>query len=107
MRMPIFSYFLVVGTVLVALFIWSSKNFEPSGSPVATTQMVGLPQPFKAPPEPSSERSPVILASTVLPVARPAKQVVAPRKEKATKKVDYGTVRNRFAAYPHDRPSIR
>ena len=49
MRMPILSYFLVVGTVLFGGLVLASNRLEPK--PLAVTQTVGIPAPFKAPPE--------------------------------------------------------
>jgi hypothetical protein len=50
MRMPILSYFLVIGTALVGLLFLVSHEIEPS-RPLGVSQMVGVPPPFKAPPE--------------------------------------------------------
>ncbi|HEX4987906.1 MAG TPA: hypothetical protein VFW91_03945 [Candidatus Binatia bacterium] len=50
MRMPILSYFLVVGTALFGVLVLISNQIEPK--PLHVTQTVGIPAPFKAPPEP-------------------------------------------------------
>ena len=50
MRMPILSYFLVVGSVLMGLLVWASNAIGSTGS-LKVSQMVGLPAPFKAPPD--------------------------------------------------------
>jgi hypothetical protein len=47
--MPILSYFLVVGTVLFGMLVLVSNRLEPT--PLQVSQMVGIPAPFKAPPE--------------------------------------------------------
>jgi hypothetical protein len=53
MRMPIFSYFIVMGTVLVGLLFWVSNEIDPNSVPLKTSQVVGVPRPFKATrPEP-------------------------------------------------------
>jgi hypothetical protein len=49
--MPILSYFLVIGTALVGVLFLVSYEIEPSGPPLGVSQMVGVPPPFKAPPE--------------------------------------------------------
>jgi hypothetical protein len=49
MQMPIFSYFLVVGTILFGVLDLVSNQFEPK--PLRVSQKVGLPARFKAPPE--------------------------------------------------------
>jgi hypothetical protein len=47
--MPVLSYFLVAGSVLFGVLVLVSNKFEPKPLPVS--QMVGVPAPFKAPPE--------------------------------------------------------
>ena len=54
MRMPLFSYFVVMGLTITLALIYISDRIEPLGSPVPTSQIVGIAKPFK--PEP--ERSP-------------------------------------------------
>jgi len=49
MQMPIFSYFLVVGTILFGVLALVSNQFEPK--PLRVSQKIGLPPRFKAPPE--------------------------------------------------------
>ena len=43
MRMPLFSYFVVMGPTLTLALIYISDRIEPRGSPVPTSQIVGLP----------------------------------------------------------------
>ena len=47
MRMPLLHYFVVVGSVLVGLLFWISNEIEPNSSPLKTSQVVGVPRPFK------------------------------------------------------------
>jgi hypothetical protein len=49
MRMPIVSYFLVVGILLFGGLILVSSRLESKQLPVSQT--IGLPAPFKTPPE--------------------------------------------------------
>jgi hypothetical protein len=49
MRMPVLSYFLVAGAVLFGVMVLVGNKLEPKPLPVS--QMVGVPTPFKAPPE--------------------------------------------------------
>jgi hypothetical protein len=49
MQMPIFSYFLVVGTILFGILVLVSNQLEPK--PLRVSQRLGLPARFKAPPE--------------------------------------------------------
>ena len=52
---PVLSYFLVAGTVLFGVLVLVSNKFEPKPLPVS--QMVGVPAPFKAPPEDVQSRT--------------------------------------------------
>src|SRR5262245_27736282 len=54
MRMPLFSYFAVVGVTLTLALLFISDRIEPLGSPVPTSQAVGIAKPFT----PELERSP-------------------------------------------------
>jgi hypothetical protein len=49
MRMPILSYFLVVGLVLFGGLVLVSSQLE--SKPLPVSQRIGLPTPFKALPE--------------------------------------------------------
>jgi len=49
MKMPILSYFLVAGTILFGGLVLLSSHLE--FKPLPVSQMIGVPQPFKAPPE--------------------------------------------------------
>ena len=60
MRMPLFSYFVVMGSTLTLALIYISNRIEPLGSPIPTSQVVGIAKPFK--PEP--ERSPYTITGT-------------------------------------------
>ena len=52
--MPIFSYFLVVGSVLTGLLLWFGNENEPIEPALTTSQPVGIPK-FK--PEPEAEHA--------------------------------------------------
>ena len=54
MRMPLFSYFVVMGFTLTLALIYISDRIEPRGSPVRTSQIVGIAKPFKPEPERSA-----------------------------------------------------
>lgn len=60
MRMPLFSYFIVMGFTLTLALIFISNRIEPLGSPVPTSQIVGVARPFN--PEP--ERPPYAITGT-------------------------------------------
>ena len=55
MLMPLLSYFLVAGTVLFGALVLVGNKLEPKPLPVS--QMVGVPAPFKAPPEDVQSRT--------------------------------------------------
>ena len=55
MRMPVLYYFLVAGAVLLGVLLLVSNKFEPKPLPVSQT--VGVPAPFKAPPEDVQSRT--------------------------------------------------
>jgi len=58
--MPLFSYFVVVGSTLTLALLYISDHVEPTGSAVPTSQIIGIGKPFK--PEP--ERSPYKITGT-------------------------------------------
>jgi hypothetical protein len=51
MRMPIFTYFVLVGTALLGLLILSNYELPHVGSPIKTSQLVGLPKVEPRPDE--------------------------------------------------------
>ena len=55
MRMPVLSYFLVAGAALFGVLVLVGNMFEPKPLPVSQT--VGVPAPFKAPPEDVQSRT--------------------------------------------------
>jgi hypothetical protein len=55
MRMPIFGYFVVVGAVLFGTLALISSELE--SKPLPVSQTIGVPAPFKAPPEPTADIS--------------------------------------------------
>ena len=70
MRMPLLRYFMVVGSVLVGLLFWVSKESEPM--PIKTSQVVGVPRPFKATrPELMPDLTAVNFAATTTPASAP------------------------------------
>ena len=114
MRMPIFGYFAVVGVALLALLILSSWELPTVGSPIKTSQVVGISKV-----EPRPDRQPLV---TTFNFAREKENVAekpanavenkdaGPRKRKDSRaraqdqaSKDPGAPReHRVAAYPHD-----
>jgi len=108
MRMPILSYFLVTGTVLVGLMIWAGSEAEPNSPALKTSQIVGLPKPFKAPPETSQHRITGVnfAAERDPPAPKPVKAAEAPRKQKVSSKYSKMPTWNWLAEYPYSRLSV-
>lgn len=112
MRMPIFSYFIVAGMALLGLLFWWTNGVDHAdGSVVQTSQVIGVPKPFRASPElPQYQVTGVNFA---VPYERPAKgkktvksAEAAPKQKKVRKNWD-DAPRNLFAEFPHDLLSIR
>ena len=91
--MPIFSYFAIVGAVLVALFFLADATLEKGTPPVVTSERQGLPEPWRpdpiqtlvaAPaPEPDMTSQAVLAAQPKSPaeVLTPPKKNRVPRKQ--------------------------
>src|SRR5262245_18710988 len=84
MRMPLFSYFVVMGLTLTLALLYLSSQIEPLGSPVPTSQIVGLGKPLK--PEP--ERSPYIITGTNFAAAHKPASAHAADAPKRTRRAD-------------------
>jgi hypothetical protein len=110
MRMPLFSYFIVAGTMLVGLLFWVGPETEPASSSIKTSQTIGLPTPFKAPPEPAQYKITSVnfaagykqRASTS---ATSAKAADATLRQKAIEKLK-AAMWNQMAENPQDHLSI-
>ena len=111
MRMPIFSYFLVVGTVLTGLLFWLGSETQSNDSAMKTSQTVGLPKPFEAAPDTSPYKITGVnfAAGREAQAAKPTKAAEkpeAPRKQKAANKYPGMQTWGYFAEYAHDRFGI-
>jgi len=108
MRMPILSYFIVAGTVLVALLFWVSNGLDPNSSPIKTSQIVGVPEPFKAQPEESRYKVDNVnfAAEQEAPVTKPVQAAAPMAKQKVTSRPSRPPTWNRLAESPHDDRSI-
>jgi hypothetical protein len=68
-HVPVFSYFLIVGSVLTGLLFYADSVMVPGSLPFSTSQSTELPEPYKAPVVVVEVPKPVIIAATVeLPV---------------------------------------
>ena len=110
MRMPIFSYFLVVGAVLAGLLIWLGDDGELQNAPLRTSQQVGMPKPFKGQPETMVDITDVNFAAAHErpatgrdhPQDKPAKIAAEPKRQKTVVPSWQPPARNWVAEYPHD-----
>ena len=102
LRMPIFSYFLVMGGVLTGLLLWFGNGSEPIGRTL-TSQTVGIPQ-FK--PEPEAEHARVTAFNFAAEYARskrkPVKTAETPPRQKAATNYSKPQLLSHFAEFPHD-----
>jgi hypothetical protein len=57
-KMPIFTYFAVVGAALLGVLFYADANLAPRGPLAVTTDFVGLPQPWHGPVNPSLAAAP-------------------------------------------------
>jgi len=82
--MPLVSYFVVMGAALTLALIFISNRIEPLGSPVATSQVVGVARPYM--PEP--ERSPYAITGTNFAAAYKPAAARAAAETKPTREAD-------------------
>ena len=115
MRMPIFTYFVAAGTALLALLMLSSYDLADVGSPIKTSQLVGLP---KVEPQPEPQplmTSPNYAAEKENPATQTsstayAQETIAPKqqnpqltKQRQSATKDTSAPReHRVAAYSHE-----
>jgi hypothetical protein len=123
MRMPIFSYFIVVGAVLTGLLMWLGDDGDLQSAPLRTSQQMGMPKPFKGKPETMVDithanfAAPHERGSAERAPEKPAKVAAEPKprhKPKAVARAEQPNwqpnwqpswqpqARNSYAAYPHD-----
>ena len=107
MRMPIFSYFLVVGSVLTGLLLWFGNESQPIGTALTSSRMVGIPK-FKPEPEPEHARATAVnfAAEYKHPETKRVTTANTPRKQKTMINSVEPLTRNRVAEFPHDNLSI-
>jgi hypothetical protein len=107
MRMPILSYFLVVGSVLTGLLLWFGNESKPNETALTSSQMVGIPK-FKPKPEPEHARATAVnfAAEYKRPETKPVKTADTPQKQKATINSLEPLTQKRVAEFPHDNLSI-
>jgi hypothetical protein len=93
--MPVFKYFALVGSLLMAFLFVADATMEKAASPVPVSSFYGLPKPWKpdptktlaVAPAPEPDMSSAAVAAAA-PKAEPAHvaQAEAPKKKKAVRK---------------------
>jgi hypothetical protein len=105
--MPIFSYFMVVGSVLTALLLWFGTAREPIGPALTLSQTVGIPR-FK--PEPEAEHARVTAVNFAAPHVRLEIKTVntgeTPPRQKVTTHYANKKRLSQFAEFPNANLSI-
>ena len=107
MRMPIFSYFLVVGSVLTGLLLWFGNDSPPNETALEASQAVGIPT-FRPEPEPEHARATAVnfAAEYKRPERKPAKAAESVTARKTTPGYSKPEPRSRFAEFPNNNLSI-
>ena len=107
MRIPIFSYFLVVGSVLIGLLLWFGNEGVPNETTLTSSQMIGIPK-FK--PEPEDEHARATAVNFAAEYQRSERKSVkateTPPRQKATTNYSKPQRWSHFAEFPHDNLSI-
>ena len=108
MRMPIFSYFFVVGSVLTGLLLWFGNGNEPIEPALTTSQTVGIPK-FKPEPEAEHARATAVnfAAEYKRSERKSLKAAEMPPRQKTTTNYSKPQPLGHFAEFPHDNLSIR
>ena len=94
--MPIFSYFAIVGAVLVALFFLADATLEKGTPPVVTSERQGLPEPRRPDPIQTLVTAPAPepdMTSTAVLAAQPksaAEGRTPPKKNRVPRDRDRG-----------------
>ena len=106
--MPIFSYFLVVGSVLTGLLLWFGNENEPIEPTLTTSQPVGIPK-FKPEPEAEHARATAVnfAAEYKRSERKSLKAAEMPPRQKPTSNYSKPQPLGHFAEFPHDNLSIR
>ncbi len=99
-RVPIFSYFLIVGSVLTTLLFYATNVIGPAPLPFSVSQNTGLPAPFKAPLVVAEAPKPAIIATAVEPTLEVEKPLKAIRITKSGQVNRQPVMQERYAAYP-------
>jgi hypothetical protein len=105
--MPIFSYFLVVGSVLTGLLMWFGNGSEPAEPAFTSPQTAGIPR-FKPEPEPEHARATAVnfAAAYERPERKSVKSAERPPRQKAVINRSTPQPLSHFAEFPQTNLSI-
>lgn len=98
--MPVFSYFLIVGSVLTGLLLYANGVMAPTPLPFSVSQKIGLPEPSKAPVVVVKVPNPEFVATSVEPPVQAKKPVKLVGKHVPTRVVRQAITQGHYAAYP-------
>ena len=98
--MPVFSYFLAVGSVLTGLLYYASNAMAPVPLPFSVSQKMGLPGSSRAPAVFIIAPNPEIALTSVAPSVKANKPVKLVRERKVARIVRQPVPQGHFAAYP-------
>jgi hypothetical protein len=99
-RVPVFSYFLIVGSLLTGLLFFANSVMVAGPLPFSVSQTVGLPGSNKAPVVVAEDPTPAIIATPVQRPVEPKKLIKKVGKHKQTRVVRQVVPQGRYAAYP-------
>ena len=100
MKMPLFSYFFVIGSVLVAVLFYANRTIAPVPLPFSVSQRTGLPEPYKAPMVVLEAPKPAVIATRVERTVEAKKPVKLVREHKPTRTAPHAVPQGHYAAYP-------
>ena len=98
--MPVFSYFLIVGSVLTGLLFYADSVMVARPLPFSVSQKIGLPESYKAQVVVAEVPTPKFSATNVEPPVVVKKPVEAARKHKTARIVRRLVPQQSYAAYP-------
>ena len=105
--MPVFQYFLVVGSVLTGLIFYANSVMVPDALPFSVSQNNGLPAPYRAPVVVAEAPRPVIIATIVEQTAKVKKLFKAVPEHRSAQVVPQPGPQVRYAAAPpHEHGSL-
>jgi hypothetical protein len=98
--MPIYSYFLVVGSVLTGLLCYANNIIAPVPLPFSVSQQLGLPGSSRAPVAFVNTPYPEMVVTSEVPAVESNKPVKLVHERRPTRIVRQPGPQRRFAAYP-------